>query len=215
MVAIAALPDGGSLLPKTNSAVTNSAVSRLLPRLAYQLVPAVIVTIVGVLLLGSLAKTPNIKTPDVAPDARPVETAIDGEAIFKMTPRAPAAVQADDQDAKSTDAKSADAKPAKAAAPRTAAKPKPAAVAATQPPRPAANAPASPPLMLTPAPPQAATAEAAPAGDTTVMGTLRSATAAVQQMPQRAARSVAGWFSESPPPRPPAPVPTPNFQTAM
>jgi len=85
---------------------TNPRVSRLLPRLAYQLLPAVIVTIVGVLLLGSLAKT-----PDVAPETKPVETAINGEAIFKATPRETAEVKANDQDTK----------PAKAPAPRPAA----------------------------------------------------------------------------------------------
>jgi hypothetical protein len=163
----------------------------------------VLVTIVGVLLLGSLTKT-----PDVAPDARPVEAVIDGEAIFKMTPREPAEVQADDQDAKP-------AKGAKTAVPRTAAKPKPPAVtAAAAPPRPASEAPAPLPLVLTPPPPQA-TAEAAPASDNTVMGKLRSATAAVQQMPQRAARSVAGWFSESAPPRPPASVPVRDFRASI
>jgi len=48
-----------------------------------------------------------------------------------------------------------------------------------------------------------------------VMGSLRNATATVQQIPQWAARSVAGWFSADTPPRPPAPVPTQNFQASM
>ena len=183
----------GVALPKTNPGV-----SRLLPRLAYQLVPAMLVTIVGVLLLGSLTKT-----PDVAPESRPVEAAIDGEAIFKATPREPAKVEAEDQSAKS------------AKAPRAVVKPKPPAVttAATQP-RPAATAPAPLPLVIVPAQPPV-TAEADPPPDNTVMGKLRSVTSAVQQMPQRAARSVSGWFSEGAPPRPPASVPLRNFQASM
>jgi hypothetical protein len=58
-------------------------------------------------------------------------------------------------------------------------------------------------------------AVAPPPEETGVMGTLRSATAMVQALPQRAARSVAGWFSADPPPRPPATVPTQNFRAEM
>ena len=87
---------------------TNPLAARLLPRLLYQLVPAALVTTVGVLLLSNLAKA-----PDAPPAAAPVETAINAEAVFKIVPREPGA-----------DAEQ-DAKRAKAAPPRTAANPKP------------------------------------------------------------------------------------------
>jgi hypothetical protein len=169
----------------------------LLRKLAYQLAPAAIVTIVGVLLLGSLAKT-----PDAAPDAKPVATAIDGDAIFRMTPREPAKVEADDQDAK----------PTKALAARPAVKPKPVVANAAPQTRPAVNLPA--PLPIVPVQPPL-TAATAPPAENTIMGTLRNATAAVTQMPQRAARSVASWFAESAPPRPPAAVPVRDFQASV
>ena len=48
----------------------NPLVARLLPRLVYQLVPAVLVTAVGALLLSNLGKV------SATPPAVPVETAI-------------------------------------------------------------------------------------------------------------------------------------------
>ena len=59
-------------------------VARLLPRLLYQLVPAALVTTVGVLLLSNLAKV-----SDTPPVTAPVETAINAEAVFKIVPREP------------------------------------------------------------------------------------------------------------------------------
>jgi hypothetical protein len=174
---------------------SNPVAGRLLRRLAYQLVPAALVTTAGVVLLSNLAKAPDMGT-----ETRPVEAAINGEAIFKVTPREPAEVQAED-------------KPGKAAASRPAAKPKPAAAPVpAQQGRQTASLPA--PLPIVPAPEQPP-ATAAPEPDNTVMGKLRSATATVQQIPQRAARSVAGWFSESAPPRPPAEVPARDFRASM
>jgi hypothetical protein len=169
----------------------------LVARLIYQLVPAVLVTSVGVLLLSNLAKAPD--TPATAP----VETAIETEAVFKIMPR---------------EVVEAPASPTKAAASR-AANPKPVASLTPMPPRKppsespsqAAGAPAPLPTVQIPAQPQTA---AAPT-DNTVMGKLRSTTAAVQRIPQWAAGSVAGWFSADAPPRPPAPVPTQNFQATM
>ena len=183
-------------------------VARLLPRLLYQLVPAALVTTVGVLLLSNLAKV-----SDTPPGTAPVETAINAEAVFKIVPREPV------EDAP-TEAKP-DAKRLAAAA-RAAANPKPpAAGTGTPASRKAANEPAAPrqvsgvaaplPIVQIPEPPAAA----APDSENTVMGKLRSASTAVQRIPQWATRSVAGWFSaDAPPPRPPAPVPVPaqNFQ---
>ena len=162
-------------------------VARLLPRLLYQLVPAALVTTVGVVLLSNLAKV-----SDTPPVTAPVDTAINAEAVFKIVPRAK-----------------------RLAAARAAANPKP-PVAGT--PRKAANEAAAPrqvagaaaplPIVQIPEPP----APAAPDSENTVMSKLRSASTAVQRIPQWATRSVAGWFSADAPPRPPAPVPTQNFQ---
>ena len=171
---------------------TNPLVARLLPRLLYQLVPAALVTTVGVLLLSSLTKV-----PDMAPIA-PVETAITAEAVFKIVPREVAEPDAK-QDGK------------RAAASRSAS-PKPAAVNVPTPPRKpadesrqAANVPA--PLPIAPEP--------QPASDNSLMGKLRSTGTAVARMPLQAAQRVTGWFAAEAPPRPPAPVPAQNFQTAM
>jgi hypothetical protein len=180
-------------------------VARLLPRLLYQLVPAALVTTVGVLLLSSLAKV-----SDAPPVTAPVETAINGEAVFKIVPREPVEATADaKQDAK------------RVAASRASVNPKPvAASTATPPSRKTANEPATSrqvasaaaPLPLVPDQPQPAAATAD--SENTVMSKLRSATTAVQRIPQWATRSVAGWFSaDVPPPRPPASVPRQNFQT--
>jgi hypothetical protein len=175
-------------------------VARLLPRLLYQLVPAALVTTVGVVLLSNLAKV-----SDTPPVTAPVDTAINAEAVFKIVPREP------------VEEASAEAKPdaKRLAAARAAANPKP-PVAGT--PRKAANEAAAPrqvagaaaplPIVQIPEPP----APAAPDSENTVMSKLRSASTAVQRIPQWATRSVAGWFSADAPPRPPAPVPTQNFQ---
>jgi hypothetical protein len=179
-------------------------VARLLPRLLYQLVPAALVTTVGVLLLSNLAKV-----SDTPPVTAPVETAINAEAVFKIVPRE----SVEDAPEAKPDAK-------RLAAARAAANPKPqAAGTATPSSRKAANEPASPrqvagvaaplPIVQIPEPPAAA----APDSENTVMGKLRSASTAVQRIPQWATRSVAGWFAaDAPPPRPPAPVPAQNFQ---
>src|SRR3954451_4997960 len=176
---------------------TNPFAARLFSRLVTQFVPAALVTGVGILLLSNLAKT-----PDTTPVAAPVETAINAEAVFKITPREPE-----------------EEPPAKSAAPRVTAAPeqtavntvitprKPASdrqVTITPAPLPTVQVAAPPPVTVTP------TVE-----DSSVMGRLRSATATVQRIPQWTARSVAGWFSADAPPRPPAPVPTQNFQASM
>jgi hypothetical protein len=188
-------------------------VARLLPRLLYQLVPAALVTTVGVLLLSNLARV-----SDTPPVPAAVETAINAEAVFKIMPREP--VEEAPAEAK------ADAK--RLAAARAAANPKP-PVAGTVTPtsRKAVNEAAAPrqvagvvaplPIVQIPEQPIAQVPEqpaaAAPDSDNTVMGKLRSASTAVQRIPQWATRSVAGWFSaDTPPPRPPAPVPAQNFQ---
>jgi hypothetical protein len=171
---------------------TNPFAARLFSRLVTQLVPAALVTGVGILLLSNLAKT-----PDTTPVAAPVETAINAEVVFKITPREPEEAPA-----------------VKNVAPRITAAPKQTAVNTVNtvlPPRKPASerqiASTSAPLP---------TVQAAPtADDSSVMGKLRSATATVQRIPQWAARSVAGWFSADTPPRPPAPVPTQNFQASM
>ena len=175
---------------------TNPFAARLFSRLVTQLVPAALVTGVGILLLSNLAKT-----PDTTPVAAPVETAINAEAVFKITPREPE-------------------EPAvKSVTPRTVTTPKQAAVNIVLPPRKPTNerqvasVPAPLPTVQISEPPQAAAV--APAEDNSVMGRLRNATATVQRIPQWAARSVAGWFSADTPPRPPAPVPTQNFQASM
>jgi hypothetical protein len=175
-------------------------IARLIPRLITQLVPAALVTIVGLMLLGSLAKPPA-----TTPAAAPVPTAIHADAVFRMTPREPA--EADEQTAN-------------AAASRTAAKPKALAVNIPTPlrkptdesatARQIASVPGPLPIVPIPAQPQAAAAS-----DPTVLGRLWGATTAVAGMPYRAALSVTGWFSAETPPRPPAPVPLQNFQAAM
>jgi hypothetical protein len=166
-------------------------------------VPAALVTGVGILLLSNLART-----PDTTPITAPVETAINAEAVFKITPREPE-----------------EAPTVKSFAPRITATPKQTAVNTVLPPRkPAserqiaiehqvASVPAPLPIVQIPAQPQVTASPAAE--DNSVMGKLRNATATVQRIPQWTARSVAGWFSADAPPRPPAPVPTQNFQASM
>jgi hypothetical protein len=171
-------------------------VARLLPRLAYQLVPAVLVTALGVLALSSLTRT-----PDGPPVAAPAQTAIATEAVFTATPR-----EDEPPPAKIASRPTVNPKPVAAnSAPLPPHKPEPAS-------RQIASAPAPLPTVQIAAPPQVMAA--APSNDTSMMGRLRSATASVTQVPQWAARSVAGWFQDSAPPRPPAAVPQ-DFQAAM
>ncbi len=186
----------------------NPLLARLFPKLAYQLVPAAVVTTVGVLLLSNLAKAPDITT-----DAAPVEAAINAEAVFRIVPRETAETVASpdaEREAKRVKAAASQPKPlpANTVTPQSRKPGDPAA------PRQVASAPVAPPIMLGPEQPQAVAVQP-PGSENTVMSKLLSATTAVQQMPQRAARSVAGWFSESAPPRPPAPVPVQNFQASM
>lgn len=183
---------------------TRSPVARLVPRLLGQLVPAALAATVGVLLLGNLA---NPSRP--APNSATVPAAINAEAVFKITPRESAELQVE---------------PAKAAAARVAVKPK--ALAANIPappsPKPAIQAyePALPPAVVSeplPILPAAAQVEvAAPVRENIVIGTLRSsARVATSWIPQWSAGSMADWFVEAAPLRPPAPVPTQDFQAAM
>jgi hypothetical protein len=177
------------------------SISRPVRRLVTQLVPAALVTTVGVLLLSNLAKAPA-----TTPAAAPVETAINAEAVFKITPREPAEIPA---------AKTAAIRPAnpKALAANTPLPPsrKPANELAS--PRQVASLPAPLPTVQIAEQPQPAAAT--PSNENWVMGKLRSATATVQQAPRWATRSVAGWFAAEAPPRPPASVPGQNFQAAM
>jgi hypothetical protein len=173
--------------------------ARLVPKLATQLVPAAVVTVVGVLMLGNLTKT-----PDVAPAVAPMPAAIKTEAVFTATPR-----PAEDEQL------------VKAAAARPVAKPKAVAVNIPTPPRKPteeprqieprqiANAPAPLPIVQIAAQPQDSPREV------TMMGRVWGATTAVAGMPIRAAQSVIGWFAAAMPPRPPAPVPLQEFQAAM
>jgi hypothetical protein len=174
--------------------------ARLVPKLATQLVPAAVVTVVGVLMLSNLTKA-----PDTASAVAPLPTAINAEAIFTATPRA---VEEDEQ-------------PVKAAAVRPAAKPKALATNIPTPPRKptdeprqieprqVASVPAPLPIVQIAAQPQV------PPREVTVMGRVWGATTAVAGMPIRAAQSVTGWFAAAVPPRPPAPVPLQEFQAAM
>jgi outer membrane biosynthesis protein TonB len=165
----------------------------LVARLGYQLVPAALVTVVGVMTLSNLAKTPDPAS------VAPVQTAITTEAVFTATPH-----EAETPTVKSIARPAAVQKPVVAAsAPQPPRKPEPA-------PRQVASAPAPLPTVQIPEQPQAAAAES----DTSVLGRLRSATTSVTQMPRWAAQSVSGWFQVAPPPRPPAAVPQ-NFQAAM
>src|SRR6476646_8342031 len=131
---------------------TNPFAARLFSRLVTQFVPAALVTGVGILLLSNLAKT-----PDTTPVAAPVETAINAEAVFKITPREPEETPA-----------------VKNVAPRTTAAPKQAAVNTVLPPRKpvserqVASVPAPLPIVQIPEPPQAATI--LPTDDNSVMG---------------------------------------------
>jgi hypothetical protein len=187
----------------------NPVAARHLPRLLYQLVPAALVTTVGVLLLSNLTKV-----SDTPPATATVET-INAETVFKIVPRETAEAPAD------SDAKP-DAKRAAASRTPVNAKPLAANTAASQS-RKAVNEPATPPqvasipaplpIMPVTEPPQPAAAT--PDTENVVVSKLRSATSTVQRIPQWAARSVAGWFEAEAPPRPPAPVPVQNFKAEM
>lgn len=172
---------------------TNPLAVRLLPKLAYQLAPAVVVTTVGVILLSSLAKA-----PPPAPEPAPIETAINGDAIFKAVPRELA-----EQDAKPAKASKPKALAVNTVAPQSR-KPAPEIVAA----------PAQLPPVLGSEQPHVSPV-APSSNENTVMSKLLAFPTAVREMPGRAARSMSGWFTESEPPRPPAPVPTPHVQASM
>jgi hypothetical protein len=181
---------------------------RLASKLAFQLAPAVIVSAVGIILLGSLARA-----PDPAPVAAPAVTVIQAEATFRVIPRQTADTETDKAD-------DADVRRGKAAAPRPA---KPKAAAAKEPAQqqrkvaavePATPAPAEPPpatpqpgAASTPAPPAASDS-----GNFVVTG-WRRATAAAERLSQWA-QPPSEWFEHSPPPRPPAPIPERNFVNA-
>ena len=176
--------------------------ARLLPKLVTQLVPAAVVTAVGILVLGNLAKT-----PDAAPVAASAPLAIKAEAVFTATPR------------------QIDEPPAQAAAARVVAKPKTVAVNVAPPRKPAeearqaeprqvASVPPPLPIVQIAGPPQASAREGTVMG--AVMGRVWGATTAVAGMPYRAAQSVVGWFAAATPPRPPVQVPLQqDFQAAM
>jgi hypothetical protein len=180
---------------------------RLASKLAFQLAPAAIVSAVGIILLGSLAKA-----PDPAPVAAPAVTVIQAEATFRVIPRQTADTETDNAD-------DADARPAKAAAPRPA---KPKAAAAKEPAQqqrkvaavePASPAPAEPPPAPMAPPPGTANTAAAPAasdsGNFIMTGWRRVTTAAERLL--RWAQPPSEWFERSAPPRPPAPIPERNF----
>jgi hypothetical protein len=182
----------------------NPLIARLFPKLIYQLVPAALVTGVGILLLSNLAKAPS-----AARETVPAAVAINAEAVFTATPQEPAKVQAAEPAAATRPAVKPKAVAANAATPSR----KPANESAA--PRQVASVPAPLPTVQIPGQPVVAEAATAPSSETGVMSKLRSATAKVQQLPQWAASSVAGWFSEETPPRPPASVPVENVQASM
>lgn len=178
----------------------NPHFGRLAPRLMFQLVPAVIVSAIGIILLGSVGKT-----PDPAPAAAPAETAIEGQAVFRIVPRetASAAIERADD---------ADARRVKAAAPRPA---KPKTTAAKEPvqqPHNVATAEPTIPAPLEPpaAAPQPGAAPAPPSGGNFITTGWRRVTAAAERLTQWV-QPPSEWFERSPPPRPPAPIPERNF----
>jgi hypothetical protein len=170
--------------------------------LLVQLLPAVLVTAAGVLVLGNLAKAPS-----AAPSPAPVTRAIQAEAVFTITPREVAVAESEDTTPEPV------AKPAKAPV-----KPK-TITASTIPSRVAINeAPrqtASDPLPIAPIIQQPQAVIETPRREGAIMRTLRGATAAVRSIPRWAANSMSGWLPEAEPPRPPAPIPLANFQASM
>jgi hypothetical protein len=163
----------------------------LFARLATQLVPAVVVAIVGLLALANLARPPQ-----PVPIDAPATTVIATEAVFTATPR-----EAAEQ-------------PAKSAAPRPSVNPKTAAPLPQRKPEPAPRQSASAPTPLPTVQIAEPVALAPPIEDPSMIDRLRSATMSVVQAPQRAARSMVGWFQPSEPPRPPGAVPQ-HFQAQM
>jgi hypothetical protein len=180
---------------------------RLAPRLMFQLVPAIIVSTVGTVLLSSLAKN-----PDPAPATAPAVTVIQAEATVRFVPRQPA-------DAEAEWIPDPDASPAKAAAARTA---KPKSVA-TNPPaqqqrrvatvEPATSAPAEPPAAPQSNAPNTSAAPATAGGSNFLVTGWRRVTSAAERL-SRWAQPPSEWFEQSPPPRPPAPIPERNFTNA-
>jgi hypothetical protein len=166
---------------------------RLFSKLVGQLLPAVLVAAVGMLALGNLAKTPGAK-----PQAAPVASAITAEAVVRLTPRQ--AIEPQPEDAKSVKVARTPAKPKPVGS--TAA---PVRSAASEPPLPTAA------LPIAPATPQVAEPVVS---DSSMMGRLRGAVAAVQRIPQWTARAVSDWWPEGEPPRPPAAIPV-EFQASM
>ncbi len=171
--------------------------------------PAALVATVGVLLLSNLARV-----SDTPPVPAAVETAINTEAVFKIIPRepveeAPAEAKADAKRLAAgarcqSEARRRYSRPAIAQGRERSCSP-----AAGRGGSAADRANPEQPMTQIPEQPAAA----APDSENTVMGRLRSASTAVQRIPQWATRSVAGWFAaDAPPPRPPEPVPAQNFQ---
>lgn len=158
-----------------------------------QLLPAVVLTAAGALVLGHLSQ------PVSAPTTAPGETAINAEAVFTSTPRPVVAEET---------------KPA-AAARTVVSKPKiVASTTATRQPEaaPVQQAAVGAPLSIAPSVEQVQAASAE-ANDTSMMGRVRGIGSTVQQLPQRTYSTVTGWFSSGTPsapdgpPRPPADIP--------
>jgi hypothetical protein len=176
-------------------------VSGTSPVFIKQLLPAVILTAAGALVLGHLSQP--VSTPSASATG---EAAINAEAVFTSTPRPV----------------TEEAKPAVAS--RTVSKPK--IIASTTPAR-QPEAPAmqqaavGAPLSIAPSAEQMQTASV-DANDTSIMGKVRSIGSSVQQLPQRTYSTVTGWFSPSAPsaptpdgpPRPPADIPQ-KFKAEM
>ena len=171
----------------------------LFPKLATQLVPAAVVTALGVLLLSNLSKAP------AGVSVTPAPAAITAEAVFTATPR-----PVEQQPVSVDDAVLPVAKP-KAVALRVVPPARKPADEARQVEQPRQAASVSAPLAIVQLPPQVQT----PVPEPTMMGRVWGATASVATMPIRAARSVTGWFDAAVPPRPPASVPLQEFQAAM
>jgi hypothetical protein len=159
---------------------------RLFPKLLFQLVPAVVVTVTGVALLSSL----NEPTPPVTATAS-ANTAITTEAVFTPTPKAPEPEQ-----------KVAHARPKPAAASAT--RPHKLATSEPAPEQPADVVAAPLPIVPVAEAPQPARTETASSG---IVDKLHGVTASVQALPQRALAKMASWFAPSQPLRPPADVP--------
>ena len=176
----------------------NPRFGRLAPRLVLQLVPAVIVSTVGIVMLTSLGKS-----PDPLPAETPAVTVIQGEAMVRVVPR--------ETEVAETDKAAAKAAAPRAAKPKTAAAKEPAQqqrkVAATEP---WAPAPDQPPPAPAAAPPAAAKEPATPDSGNFIVSGWRRVTGAAERAAQWV-QPPSSWFERSPPPRPPAPIPERNF----